>query len=132
MPYFFRATVKCEHVFQMAAVLISHSEMLISRKYPNLPRTLLFRRPNPVYVSLPITPGISMIFSLGWVSPGEIISVIKADALYFYAVSFPSGISAFWTPLPSEILCPSLACMDIFWKYTILSIVSKPRASPML
>ena len=31
-----------------------------------------------------------------------------------------------------NFLCPSLACMDIFWNYTILEIVSKPRASPIL
>ena len=31
-----------------------------------------------------------------------------------------------------NFLCPSLACMDIFWNYTILGIVSKPRASPIL
>ena len=45
---------------------------------------------------------IHMIFPLGWVSPGKNISVKKADALYFYAISFLSYIAAFWTPLPSE------------------------------
>jgi len=63
--------------------LISHGEMLISRKYPYLPKALLFRRPNPVYLSLPITPGISMIFPLGWISPRKNISVKNADALHF-------------------------------------------------
>ena len=33
---------------------------------------------------------------------------------------------------PQNFLCPSLACMYIFWNYTILAIVSKPHASPIL
>ena len=36
------------------------------------------------------------------------------------------------SPFPQNILCPSLACMDIFWNYTILAVASKPRASPIL
>ena len=83
--------------------LISYGEMLISRKYPYPPKALLFRRLNPVYLSCPITPWISMIFPLGWVSPGKNISFKKADALYFYAISFPFGYRRLLDPPPLRI-----------------------------
>ena len=134
-PYFFVRLLSANTSFK-SCHLILHGEMLISRKYPYLPKALLFRRPNPMYLSLPIAPGISMIFPLGWISPGKNISVKNADALYFNLYHLlPLGYRRLLDPLPpspQNILCPLLACMYIFWNYTILGIVSKPRASPIL
>ena len=52
-----------------------------------------------------------------------------------YAISFPFGYRRLLDappPSPQNILCPSLACMDIFCNYIILAVASKPRASPIL
>ena len=50
--------------------------------------------------------------------------------------SMPSPSSRILPPFgplsPQNFLFTSLACMYIFWNYTILAIVSKPHASPIL
>ena len=75
--------------------------MLISRKYPYPPKALLFQRLNSVYLSWPITPEISMIFPLGWISSGKNISVKNADALYFNLCHLlPLGYRRLLDPLP--------------------------------
>ena len=59
---------------------------------------------------------------------------LSKKLMHYTSMPSPSSriLSPFGPLSPQNFLCPSLACMYIFWNYRILAIVSKPHASPIL